>query len=215
MAISLKKGQGVSLKKSDNDLSAVTIGLGWDIKEAEKKGLIGSLFGGKKDEEYDLDVVAFLCASDGKVKDLGKLENGKPTLANGDVVFFNNMKHHSGQIWLTGDNRTGAGDGDDEQIIVKLNDLPERYEKIVFVVQIYKGIANGQSFGMVKNAFIRAEDGKGREMARFDLSGGPQYGDCRSMLFAELVREVGGWKLNAIGDPSPSDSFIEWLKRYT
>jgi stress response protein SCP2 len=215
MAISLKKGQGVSLKKSDNDLSAVTIGLGWDIKEAEKKGLIGSLFGGKKDEEYDLDVVAFLCASDGKVKDLGKLENGKPTLANGDVVFFNNMKHHSGQIWLTGDNRTGAGDGDDEQIIVKLNDLPERYEKIVFVVQIYKGVANGQSFGMVKNAFIRAEDGKGREMARFDLSGGPQYGDCRSMLFAELVRESGGWKLNAIGDPSPSDSFIEWLKRYT
>jgi stress response protein SCP2 len=215
MAISLKKGQGVSLKKSDNDLSAVTIGLGWDIKEAEKKGLIGSLFGGKKDEEYDLDVVAFLCASDGKVKDLGKLENGKPTLANGDVVFFNNMKHHSGQIWLTGDNRTGAGDGDDEQIIVKLNDLPERYEKIVFVVQIYKGIANGQSFGMVKNAFIRAEDGKGREMARFDLSGGPQYVDCRSMLFAELVREVGGWKLNAIGDPSPSDSFIEWLKKYT
>jgi stress response protein SCP2 len=215
MAISLKKGQGVSLKKSDNDLSAVTIGLGWDIKEAEKKGLIGSLFGGKKDEEYDLDVVAFLCASDGKVKDLGKLENGKPTLANGDVVFFNNMKHHSGQIWLTGDNRTGAGDGDDEQIIVKLNDLPERYEKIVFVVQIYKGRENGQSFGMVKNAFIRAEDGKGREMARFDLSGGPQYGDCRSMLFAELVRESGGWKLNAIGDPSPSDSFIEWLKRYT
>ncbi len=215
MAISLKKGQGVSLKKSDNDLSAVTIGLGWDIKEAEKKGLIGSLFGGKKDEEYDLDVVAFLCASDGKVKDLGKLENGRPTLANGDVVFFNNMKHHSGQIWLTGDNRTGAGDGDDEQIIVKLNDLPERYEKIVFVVQIYKGVANGQSFGMVKNAFIRAEDGKGREMARFDLSGGPQYGDCRSMLFAELVREVGGWKLNAIGDPSPSDSFVEWLKRYT
>ncbi len=68
---------------------------------------------------------------------------------------------------------------------------------------------------MVKNAFIRAEDGKGREMARFDLSGGPQYGDCRSMLFAELVREVGGWKLNAIGDPSPSDSFVEWLKRYT
>ncbi|MBK7841866.1 MAG: TerD family protein [Candidatus Obscuribacter sp.] len=214
MAISLKKGQGVSLKKIDNDLSAVTIGLGWDIKEAEKKGLIGSLFG-KKEEDYGLDVVAFLCAADGKVKDLGKLENGKPTLANGDVVFFNSMKHHSGQIWLTGDNRTGAGDGDDEQIIVKLNDLPERYEKIVFVVQIYKGIANGQSFGMVKNAFIRAEDGKGREMARFDLSGGPQYADCRSMLFAELVREAGGWKLNAIGDPSPSDSFVEWLKKYT
>lgn len=117
-------------------------------------------------DEYDLDVVAFLCGTDGKVHDLGKAENGKPTLTNGDVVFYNNLRHHSGQIWLTGDNRTGAGDGDDEQIVVELNDLPEYYAKVVFVVQIYKGTENGQSFGKVQNAFIRAEDGKGREMVR-------------------------------------------------
>jgi stress response protein SCP2 len=212
MAVTLKKGQGVSLKKSDNDLDMVTIGLGWDIAE-EKKGFLGSLFG-KKEEDYDLDVVAFLCDANGKVANLGDTKEGRPTLLNGDVVFFNSMRHHSGQVWLTGDNRTGAGDGDDEQIIVKLNALPDQYRKIVFIVQIYNGANNGQSFGKVKNAFIRAEDGKGREMLRFDLSGGAQYENCRSMLFAELERESGGWKFNAIGAPSQSDSFIEWLKQY-
>lgn len=212
MAISLKKGQGVSLKKSENDLSMVTIGLGWDILE-EKSGFLGGLFA-KKPAEYDLDVVAFLCGADGKVHDLGKIENDRPSLVNGDVVFFNSMRHHSGHIWLTGDNRTGAGEGDDEQIIVKLNELPEKYAKVVFVVQIYKGIENGQSFGKVRNAFIRAVDGKGREMTRFDLSGGAQYVECRSMLFAELVRERDGWKFNAVGAPSQSDTFIEFLKQY-
>ncbi|MBK1722486.1 TerD family protein [Thiocystis violacea] len=212
MGISLKKGQGVSLKKSEHDLSMVTIGLGWDINDA-KKGLLGGLMG-KKEADYDLDVVAFLCGANGKVRDLGRDEKGQATLVNSDVIFFNNQRHRSGCIWLTGDNRTGSGNGDDEQIIVKLNDLPEAYAKVVFVVQIYQGAQNGQSFGQVRNAFIRAEDAKGREMARFDLSGGAQYEDCRSLLFAELEREAGGWALKAIGAPSPSDSFVEWLKRY-
>ncbi len=215
MAISLKKGQGVSLKKNEHDLTTVTIGLGWDIRE-EKQGMLSGLFGKKKeeDDEYDLDVIAFLCGTDGKVQNLGLLENGKPTLKNGDVIYFNDMIHPSGHIWLTGDNRTGAGDGDDEQIIVKLNDLADHFAKVVFVVQIYDGIKRRQSFGKVQNAFIRAEDGKGKEMVRFDLSGGEQYENCCSMLFAELVRETGGWKFNAIGTPSQSDSFIEWLKKY-
>lgn len=212
MAVTLKKGQGISLKKNENDLDMVTIGLGWDIAE-EKKGFLGGLFG-KKEEEYDLDVVAFLCDENGKVQNLGNSNDGRPTLVNGDVVFFNSMRHPSGQVWLTGDNRTGAGDGDDEQIIVKLNGLPDQYKKIAFIVQIYNGSKNGQNFGKVKNAFIRAEDGKGREMVRFDLSGGAQYENCRSMLFAELVREAGGWQFNAIGAPSQSDSFVEWLKQY-
>lgn len=212
MAISLKKGQGVSLRKDENDLSQVTIGLGWDVAE-EKKGLLGTMFG-KKEEEYDLDVVAFLCGIDGKVKNLGRDANGQATLKNGDVVFYNHMKHSSGHIWLTGDNRTGAGDGDDEQIIVNLNSLPEEYAKVVFVVQIYKGIENKQNFGKVKNAFIRAVDRKGKEMARFDLSGGEGYSNYCSLLFAELVREANGWKFNAIGTPSPSDTFVEHLKQY-
>ncbi|MBY0446364.1 MAG: TerD family protein [Burkholderiales bacterium] len=213
MALSLKKGQGISLKKNENDLSMVTIGLGWDIRE-EKKGFLGGLFG-KKEEEYDLDVIAFLCGADGKVQNFGGTEGGRSTLVGGDIIFFNSMRHHSGQIWMTGDNRTGVGEGDDEQVIARLNDLPEQYAKVVFVVQIYNAAENGQSFGKVQNAFIRAEDGKGQEMVRFDLSGGAQYENCRSILFAELIREDGGWKFNAIGAPSQSDSFVEWLKQYS
>jgi len=212
MSVSLRKGQGVSLRKNEYDLSSVTIGLGWDINE-EKKGLLGSLFG-KKEPEYDLDVAAFLCDAAGKVMDLGKTENGRSTLIDGDIIFFNSLRHKSGHIWLTGDNRTGEGDGDDEQIIVKLNSLDARYEKIVFIVQIYNGVELQQHFGKVKNAFIRAVDARNVEMARFDLSGGPTFNNQRSMLFAELVRESAGWKLNAVGEPSESDTFVSHLKGY-
>lgn len=212
MAVSLGKGQGISLKKTENNLSQVTIGLGWDIQE-QKKGFLGGLFGGK-DADYDLDVVAFLVGQNGKVNNLGRDTQGNVTLQNGDVVFFNNQRHSSGHIWLTGDNRTGAGDGDDEQIVVKLNDLGQQYHKVVFVVQIYNGASNQQHFGQVKNAFIRAEDTTGKEMVRFDLSGTGQYDQQRSLLFAELVREPTGWKFNAVGQPSSSDSFVEWLKQY-
>ena len=194
MSVSLSKGQGVSLKKNEYDLSSVTIGLGWDINE-EKKGFLGGIFG--KKEEYDLDVIAFLCNSAGKVTDLGNVENGKPTLVNGDIIFFNSLRHKSGNIWLTGDNRTGAGDGDDEQIIVRLNSLDAQYEKIVFIVQIYNGEKLQQHFGKVQNAFIRAVDARNIEMARFDLSGGPAFASQRSMVFAELIREATGWKLRA------------------
>ena len=136
MAISLNKGQGVSLKKSENDLSRVTIGLGWDVAE-EGSGFFGKLLG-KKPEEYDLDAVAFLLNEQGKVSDLGKPgEGGGPTLVGGDIIFYNSMQHKSGAIWLTGDNRTGAGDGDDEQIIVKLDQLPQEYKKVLFLSLIH------------------------------------------------------------------------------
>ena len=210
MAVSLGKGQGISLKKTENNLSQVTIGLGWDI-QAQKKSFFG-LFGGGAD--YDLDVIAFLVGANGKVNNLGRDAQGNVTLQNGDVVFFNNQYHGSGHIWLTGDNRTGAGDGDDEQIIVKLNDLSQQYHKVVFVVQIYKAVENKQHFGQVNNAFIRAVDATGKEMVRFDLSGTGQYEQQRSLLFAELVRETSGWSFNAVGQASSSDSFVEWLKHY-
>lgn len=212
MAVNLRKGQGVSLKKSESDLSLVTIGLGWDVAQSEK-GFLGKIFG-KKEEEYDLDVVAFLCGANGKIADLGVLENGRPTLKGGDIVFFNSLRHKSGNVWLTGDNRTGEGDGDDEEIIVKLNDLSEQYNKIVFIVQIYDATNRGQNFGSIKNAYIRAVDGKGKELLRFDLSGGEAFKLYRSMLFAELVRENGDWKFNAIGSPSETETFVDYLKSY-
>ena len=212
MAISLKKGQGVSLKKSESDLSLVTIGLGWDVAQSNK-GFLGKMFS-KKEVEYDLDVVALLCGKNGKIADLGTQENGKPTLRDGDIVFFNSLRHKSGNVWLTGDNRTGEGDGDDEEIIVKLNDLSESYNKIVFIVQIYDAISRGQNFGSIKNAYIRAVDAKGKELLRFDLSGGESFKLYRSMLFAELVRENGDWKFNAIGSPSETETFVDYLKSY-
>jgi stress response protein SCP2 len=224
MAINLQKGQTIDLRKNDKgentyDLSTVTIGLGWDVRQKET-GFLSKIFGGgKEEEEYDLDAIAFLLDKNGKVADLGRtvqLSNGNQKgLFEGDVVFFNSMKHPSGQIWLTGDNRTGAGDGDDEQIIVKLNSLDEKYQKILFVVSIYQGKKNNQHFGMVDNAFIRAVDAKGKEITKYSLSGDESMNGMCSMIFSEVYRKDGEWKFRAIGDPQQTDNFVEILKKYT
>ncbi|MDP2829809.1 MAG: TerD family protein [Sulfuricellaceae bacterium] len=210
MGVSLKKGEGISLRKEENDLSTLTIGLGWDV--AKPKGFLSGMF--KKQEDYDLDAIAFLLGTNGKVANLGSVVNGKQSLTNGDVVFFNSMEHPSGTVWLTGDNRTGAGDGDDEQIIVKLNELPDQYQSIIFVVQIYQGIENKQHFGNIENAFIRAVDGKGTELCRYNMSGGQSFSRFHSITFAEVKREGGAWKFNAIGTPHETDRFLDLLEKY-
>jgi tellurium resistance protein TerD len=210
MALSLKKGEGISLRKEENDLSQITMGLGWDMADpVQKKGFFTALFAAKP-AEYDLDAVAFLLDASGKVASLGPQND----LMGGDVIFFNSQKHPSGQIWLTGDNRTGEGDGDDEQIIVKLNSLNEKYQRIVFVVSIYEGRKRGQHFGQLKNAFIRAVDGKGKELCRYQISAEPNYDNMCSMTFAEAVRETGGWRFKAIGEAHSSDTFVDVLKSY-
>lgn len=220
MAINLVKGQTIDLRKNDKgesfDLSKVTIGLGWDVRQKER-GFFGKLIG-SKEEEYDLDAIAFLLDSNGKVANLGRTvqsQNGNQVgLFEGDVIFFNSMKHPSGHIWLTGDNRTGAGDGDDEQIIVKLDSLDQKYQKIVFVVSIYQGKANNQHFSMVENAFIRAVDAKGKEITKYSLSGDSSLSGMCSMVFAEAYRKDDGWKFRAIGEHHQTDNFIEILKKY-
>lgn len=210
MSVSLKKGQGVSLKKdSGHDLSMLTIGLGWD-EVKPTGGHLKKMFGGKT-EEYDLDAIAFLLDNNGHVTNLG-WQNGKASLVGGDVVFFNSMRHPSGAIWLTGDNRTGAGDGDDEQIIVKLDALPSTVQSILFLTSIYQGRQKNQNFGGVANAFIRAEDAKGKEICRFDISTDPASAQCCSLKFAELRRESNGWKFNAIGIPEMTDNFVDILR---
>ena len=213
MAVSLKKGQGISLRKDEFDLSSVTIGLGWDVA-TEKKGLLKSLLS-KKEEDYDLDAIAFLLGKDGKVQNLGRDDAGQVTLVDSDVIFFNNLHHPSGAIWLTGDNRTGEGDGDDEQIIVQLNNLDSRYESIVFVVAIYHGKQNNQDFGKVANAFIRAVDAKGKEICRYNMSGDASYSQYCSMTFAQVSRQGNGWEFRAIGTPHETDRFVDILKNYT
>ncbi|MDM1371674.1 TerD family protein [Myroides marinus] len=222
MAINLQKGQTIDLRKNDKgesvyDLSQVTIGLGWDVRQ-KQSGFLGKLFGGKE-EEYDLDAIAFLLDSNGKVANLGRTvqaQNGRQVgLYEGDVIFFNSLRHPSGHIWLTGDNRTGAGDGDDEQIIVKLNQLDQRYQKILFVVSIYQGRQNNQHFGMVENAFIRAVDARGKEIAKYSLSGDATMNGKCSMVFSEVYRHNGEWKFRAIGEPHNTDNFVDILKNYT
>ncbi len=221
MAINLQKGQTIDLRKNDKgeniyDLSTVTIGLGWDVRQRQS-GFLGKLFGGKA-EEYDLDAIAFLLDGRGKVANLGKsvqTRDGREIrLYEGDVIYFNSMRHPSGHIWLTGDNRTGAGDGDDEQIIVKLDALDDKYQKILFVVSIYQGRQNNQHFSMVENAFIRAVDAKGKEITKYSLSGDASLNGMCSMVFAEAYRKDGGWKFRAIGEPHQTDNFVEILQKF-
>ncbi|MBP1651855.1 MAG: stress protein [Bacteroidetes bacterium] len=222
MAINLVKGQTIDLRKNDKgesfDLSAVTIGLGWDIRKSGSGGFLGKLLGGNKEAEYDLDAIAFLLDKNGKVADLGRTmrtnDGRNISLHQGDVIFFNSQQHPSGHIWLTGDNRTGAGDGDDEQIIVKLDSLDQKYDRILFLVTIYQGRQRNQHFGMVDNAFIRAVDKNGKEIARFSLSGDAAYNNMQGMIFAEVYRKDGTWKFRALGEPKPNDSFVEILKNY-
>jgi stress response protein SCP2 len=220
MAINLVKGQTIDLRKNDKgesfDLSTVTIGLGWDVRK-KSGGFFGKLLGGKE-EEFDLDAIAFLLDKNGKVADLGKTvqtnDGRNLSLYQGDVIFFNSQRHPSGNIWLTGDNRTGAGDGDDEQIIVKLDSLDAKFEKILFVVSIYQGRQRNQHFGGIENAFIRAVDNTGKEIVKFNLSGDASYNGMCSLVFAEVYRKDGTWKFRALGDPQPADSFVEILRNY-
>ncbi len=221
MAINLQKGQTIDLRKNDKgesvyDLSKVTIGLGWDVRQ-KKSGFFGKLLG-TKEEEYDLDAIAFLLDANGKVANLGKTvqaSNGRQiALYEGDIIFFNSMRHPSGHIWLTGDNRTGAGDGDDEQIIVNLEQLDQKYQKIIFLVTIYQGRQNNQHFGLIENAFIRAVDAKGREITKYSLSGDASMNGMCAMVFAEAYRHNGDWKFRALGEPHQTDNFVELLKNY-
>ena len=206
MAINLKQGQTINLEKDVYDLSSVTIGLGWDVKE-QKKGLFSSLFSSEKEADYDLDAIAFLLDANGKVANMGDRR-----LVGGDVIFFNNLRHSSGNIWHTGDNLTGEGEGDDEQIVVQLSRLDARYDKIVILVSIYRGNERHQDFGQVENAFIRAVDAKGQEMLRYDLSNEEKYDGMCSMIFGEFYRRNGGWKFRAIGMPYQTDSFVDIMR---
>jgi len=220
MAINLVKGQTIDLRKNEKgetfDLSSVTIGLGWDVRQ-KQGGLLSKLFSSSEEEDYDLDAIAFLLDKNGKIQNHGHETNvngRKVSMYGGDIIYYNSMKHPSGHIWLTGDNRTGAGEGDDEQIIVKLDSLGQQYERIIFMVSIYLGRQRHQHFGMVENAFIRAVDNHGKEIARFSLSGDATFNGMHSMIFAEVYRREGTWKFRAIGEPNGTDNFIDIVSKY-
>jgi len=208
MAINLSKGQTINLSKDQHDLSSITIGLGWKINQP-KGGLLSSLFGAKP-EDYDLDAIAFMLDENDRVRSLGG-----DRLIGSDVIFFNNLKHSSGDVYHSGDNRVG-GDGaqDDEQIVVRLKSLDSQYHKILFLVSIYQGQKNGQHFGKVESAYMRALDAKGKEIARYSLSTDSSYAGRCTMVFGEVYRKESEWKFRAIGDAYPFDNFVELLKKH-
>jgi tellurium resistance protein TerD len=207
MAINLAKGQAIDLRKEVNDLDQITIGLGWKICQ-KKTGFLSGLFGNGDKMVFDLDAVAILLDENDKVRNLGANK-----LVGGDIVFFNSMRHPSGTVYHSGDNRVGGtGAHDDEQIVVKLNAVPSVYHRILFLVCIYQGIQQRQHFGQIESAYIRAVDGKGQEMARYSLSSEPaNEGQC-TLVFGEVCRRESSWKFRAIGDAHPYDSFVHLLK---
>ncbi|MCL1132392.1 TerD family protein [Shewanella sairae] len=171
--VSLSKGGNVSLTKTDPTMKKVLVGLGWDARSTDG-------------QDFDLDASAFLLGSTGKVR------------SPEDFVFYNNLRAAGDAIEHTGDNRTGAGDGDDESLKVNLDTLPTDVAKIVFVVTIHDATVRNQNFGQVTGAFIRlVNEDSGKEITRFDLS--EDASTETAMLFAELYRQNGEWKFKAVG----------------
>ena len=195
MSVSLQKGQKVSLTKENAGLSAVVVGLGWDEVEQSKRG-----FFAPKPQPIDCDASAIL------------LRNGKFCNKN-DLVYFGQLQHPSGTVRHMGDNLTGAGDGDDEQIFVDLASVPAEYDRIVIVVNIYDCLKRNQHFGMIRNAFIRLVDGKtGVEMCKYNLT--EDYSGSTAMIFGEIYRHNGEWKFSAVGQPTNDPGLGELTRRY-
>ncbi|MBQ5537734.1 MAG: TerD family protein [Treponema sp.] len=174
MPICLKKGEKVSLTKDNPGLKNVLVGLGWDVNAFDTGG------------SFDLDASAFLLTDSGKVS------------AQEDFVFYGNKEHKSGGVVYMGDNRTGAGDGDDEQIKLDLSKIPQAITRIVFTVTIYEAEARRQNFGQVSNAFIRlVDESAGKEIVRYDL--GEDFSIETAVVVGEVYRNGAEWKFNAIG----------------
>ena len=187
MSINLKKGEKINLTKDNSGLRSVMVGLGWD--EAQRGG---GFFGLKQAKPIDCDASVILCGADGKVLDRNDIKKS--------CVYFGNLRHESGAIVHQGDNLTGAGEGDDEQIMVDLSRVPANIEKMVFVVNIYDAQTRNQHFGMIQNAFIRLVDrSKGTEICRFNLT--EDYSGMTGLVVGEIYRRGGEWKFNAIGQP--------------
>ncbi len=196
MAINLKKGQRISLKKEAPGLTKVMCGLGWDVSES--KGLFGIF----KGSDFDLDA-SVLC-----------LTNQDKLRSKSDVVYFGNLNHSSGSITHLGDNLTGEGEGDDEQILVDLTKIPNDILKLVFVVNIYKARQRQQNFGQVKNAFVRLVNlSNNQEIARYSLFG-EEYEGKTGMILAEVYRDQGEWKMEAVGKGVMVNGLQEMTNQY-
>ena len=172
MPINLSKGQKVDLTKGNPSLKNIMVGLGWDVNAFDSGA------------DFDLDAAAFMVG--------GKCPTEK------EFVFYGNLEHTSGAIKHMGDNLTGAGEGDDEQIQVDLAKIPANVEKVAFTVTIYDSDVRRQNFGQVSNAFIRiVDEATGTELIHYDL--GEDFSIETAVVVGELYRHNGEWKFNAIG----------------
>ena len=187
-------------KEGKEGLDKVIVGLGWDeAKSGGKGGLFGSLFSAPT-QNIDCDASAIMLKN-------GKLADGK------DVIYFGNLQHTSGAVKHMGDNLTGAGEGDDEQIMIELSRVPAEYDRIVFVVNIYQAVQRHQHFGMIQNAFIRIVDARNRqELCKFNLS--ENYNGMTAMIFGEAYRHNGEWKFNAVGQATTDPALPDLCRRY-
>lgn len=198
MSVSLSKGQKLNLSKERKGLSKVMVGLGWDEAGSDSKGGLLGLFK-PKPIAIDCDASAILCGQNGKALSNDKYQT---------CVFYGHLEHSSGAIIHQGDNLTGEGEGDDEQIMVDLNGVPDSIAKIVFVVNIYQAKTRNQHFGMIKNAFIRLVNlSDNTEICKYNLS--DNYDGMTGLIVGEVVNEGGEWSFNTIGEPVKDASNIE------
>lgn len=198
MSINLQKGQKIDLTKGSAGLKHIMVGLGWDEAKPIRysNGIPG--FVNMKPAEIDCDASAILCNSDGKFTEL---------------VYYGNLRASDGSVVHQGDNLTGAGDGDDEQIKVDLSKVSSSVGKIVFAVNIYHASDRQQHFGMIRNAFIRLIDmDKNNEICRYNLS--DDYGGMQGLIVGEIYRYKGEWKFNAIGQPVRDASHADKLTAF-
>ena len=174
MPVNLQKGQKVSLTKGNPGLTKVVVGLGWDVNAFDTGG------------SFDLDAAAFMLTDSGKVS------------CQNDFIYYGNLTHPSGSVQHQGDNLTGVGEGDDEQIKIDLSKVPANITKIAFTVTIYDAEARHQNFGQVNNAFVRIyNEANGEELLRYDL--GEDFSIETAAVFGELYKHGDEWKFNAIG----------------
>ncbi len=174
MPINLSKGQKVDLTKGNPGLKKIMIGLGWDVNAFDSG------------TDFDLDAAAFMLSADGKCP------------SDKEFIFYGNLNHATGAVTHMGDNLTGEGEGDDEQIQIDLSKIPSNIEKIAFTVTIYESDARRQNFGQVSNAFIRiVDESTNTELIRYDL--GEDFSIETAVVVGELYKNNGEWKFNAIG----------------
>ena len=176
VTLNLEKNMVLDLSKADPGITNATLGAGWDVSQMGP--------------DADLDIFSFLLDANGKIS------------AVGDVIFYNNRNMNG--LTLSGDNRIGAGEGDDEQIFIDLRQVPDRVQRILTGVSIFEAVPRRQTFGMINNAYIRlVNKDTDQELARFDLKG--DYSTDTAVIFAELVRSGNDWAFHTIGEGKQGD----------